>query len=284
MICSYCGYESNRDYQYCPQCGAVIEKKEQEFYTPPQAEFNQTDFTYEAPAPQPEHKIVTALKDKLYLIICILASVCCGLSVISGGLPAVRIFLTVYLWIGYTQAKNNTLNPNHIRNISGTVYASYILNNVLGVFIIIGGLGFSVGMSYIMSNEEMLNLFYKELEIASGSEAVSFFSKYLASFAGLIGIIMTVIGIVLIVINIVGRKTIHKFVKSLYLNMGMPTEQIQKASKAHVWLIVFGVLNAVSALSTNNPLLLLAELSFAAALIITSILIKKYFSEKKTEI
>ena len=60
----------------------------------------------------------------------------------------------------------------------------------------------------------------------------------------------------------------------------MPTEQIQKASNAHVWLIVFGVLNAISALSAENLMLSLAEWAFSAALIITAILVKKYFYEK----
>ncbi len=275
MKCSYCGYESTKDYQYCPQCGTVIEKKEQEFSPP-----SHPEFTYETPPPQPEHKIVTALKDKLFLVICILVSVCCGLSVLCGGLPIIRIFLTVYMWVAYTQAKNNTLNSNHIRNISGTVYASYILNNVLGVFIIIGGFGFTFAMSYIMSNEEMSNLFYNELEAVGGSEVVSIFSQVFANYASLIGIVATVIGIILIVINFIGRKTIHKFVKSIYLSMGMQTEQIQKVSKAHVWLIVFAILNAISAFSSETSMLLLSEGAFSAALIITAILVKKYFSEK----
>ena len=88
MKCSYCGFESNRDYQYCPQCGAVMEKKDAGFTPPPQ-----TDFVYETPTPQPEHKIVTALKDKLFLVVCILISACCGLSFLGGGLPIIRIFL-----------------------------------------------------------------------------------------------------------------------------------------------------------------------------------------------
>lgn len=275
MKCSYCGYESPTDYQYCPQCGTVIEKKDTDFSPPPQPEF-----TYETPTPQPEHKIVTALKDTLFLAVCILVSVCCGLSVLSGGLPIIRIFLAVYMWVAYAQTKNNTLNPNHIRNISGTVYASYILNNVLAVFVIIGGFGFSFAMSYIMSNQEMLDLFYQELEAVGGSQIVSIFSKVLVNFAGLIGIAMSVIGIILIVINIIGRKSIHNFVKSIYLNMGMPTEQIQKASNAHVWLIVFGILNALSAFSSENTMLLLSEGAFSAALIITAILVKKYFYKK----
>lgn len=275
MKCSYCGFESARDYQYCPQCGTVIEKKDQEFSPPPQPEF-----TYEAPTPQPEHKIATALKDKLFLTVCVLVSVCCGLSVLSGGLPIIRIFLTVYMWVAYTQTKNNTLNPNHIRNISGTVYASYILNNILGVFTIIGGICFSFLITFITSNKEMLDMFYEELETIGGSEVVSMFSQYIINFAGLIGVAIAVIGIIMLVINFIGRKAIHKFVKSIYLNMGMPTEQIQNISKAHVWLIVFGILNAIFALSSENSMLLLSEISFAAALIITAILVKKYFSEK----
>ena len=67
------------------------------------------------------------------------------------------------------------------------------------------------------------------------------------------------------------------------MNMGMPTEQIQKISKAQVWLIVFGVFYAISALSSAsamNPTLMLSDLSFAAALIVIAILVKKYFSNK----
>ncbi|MBR5323175.1 MAG: zinc ribbon domain-containing protein [Clostridia bacterium] len=278
MKCSYCGFESAKDYQYCPQCGTAIEKKEQDFYSPPQSEYS-----YEQPTPQPEHTITIALKDKLFLAVCVLVSVCCGLSILNLGLPLIRIFLAVFLWVAYTQAKNNTLTPSHIRNISGTVYASYILNNVLGVLFIIFGLFFSFLFTTITSNKEMLDLFYKELETTGGSEIVELFSQYIASFAGFIGIVISVIGIIIIVLNIIGRKSIHKFVKSIYLNMGMPTEQIQKVSKAQVWLIVFGVFYAISALSsasTMNPTLMLSDLSFAAALIIIAILVKKYFSNK----
>lgn len=278
MKCSYCGFESNRDYQYCPQCGAVMEKKQADFTPPPQS-----DFVYETPTPQPEHKIITALKDKLFLVVCILISACCGLSFLGGGLPIIRIFLTVYMWVAYTQTKNNTLTPGHIRNISGTVYASYVVNNVLGVFIIILGLLFSVLISFITSNAEMLEMFYEELETTAGSEVASMFSQYFVNFAGLIGVVISVIGIILIVINIIGRKAIHKFVKSIYLNMSLPTEQIQKVSKAYVWLLVFGILNAVSALSSYGPgasMIFLSEAAYSAALIITAILVKKYFSEK----
>ncbi len=278
MKCSYCGFESNRDYQYCPQCGAVMEKKDAGFTPPPQ-----TDFVYETPTPQPEHKIVTALKDKLFLVVCILISACCGLSFLGGGLPIIRIFLTVYMWVAYSQTKNNTLNPNHIRNISGTVYASYVVNNVLGVFFIVFGLLFSVLITFITSNAEMLTMFYEELEATAGSKVVDLFSQYFVTFAGLIGVVISVMGIILIVINIVGRKTIHKFIKSTYMNMGMPTEQIQKASKAYVWLLVFGIFNAVSALSSSGSgasMIFLSEAAYSAALIITAILVKKYFSKK----
>ncbi|MBQ4117084.1 MAG: zinc ribbon domain-containing protein [Clostridia bacterium] len=279
MKCSYCGFESNRDYQYCPQCGAVMEKKDAGFTPPPQ-----TDFVYETPTPQPEHKIVTALKDKLFLVVCILISACCGLSFLGGGLPIIRIFLTVYMWVAYSQTKNNTLNPNHIRNISGTVYASYVVNNVLGVFFIVFGLLFSVLITFITSNAELLTKFYEELEATVGSEIVDLFSQYFVTFAGLIGVVISVMGIILIVINIVGRKTIHKFIKSTYMNMGMPTEQIQKASKAYVWLLVFGIFNAVSALSSSGDgalMIFLSEAAYSAALIITAILVKKIFLREK---
>lgn len=278
MKCNYCGFESNKDYQYCPQCGAVMEKKEDSFTPPPQ-----TDFVYETPTPQPEHKIVSALKDKLFLVVCILVSTCCGLAFLGGGLPIIRIFLTVYMWVAYSQTKNNTLNPNHIRNISGTVYASYVVNNVLAVFIIVLGLLFSVLMTFITSNAEVLTKFYEELEATVGSEIVDLFSQYFVSFAGLIGVVISLIGIIAIVINIIGRKTIHKFIKSTYMNMSMPTEQIQKVSKAYVWLLVFGILNAVSALSSSGDgalMIFLSEAAYSAALIITAILVKKYFSEK----
>ena len=278
MKCSYCGFESAKDYQYCPQCGTVIEKNEQDFYSTPQSEYS-----YEQPTPQPEHAITTALKDKLFLVACVLVSVCCGLTILNYELPLLRIILAVFLWIAYAQAKSNTLNPSHVRNISGTVYASYILNNVLGVLFIIFGLLFSFVFSMITSNQEMLDLFYEELETKGGSEIVELFSQYIAPFAGFIGIAISVIGIIIIVLNIIGRKTIHKFVKSIYMNMGMPTEQIQKISKAQVWLIVFGVFYAISALSSAsamNPTLMLSDLSFAAALIVIAILVKKYFSNK----
>ena len=130
MKCNNCGFESEQEFNYCKQCGAPIN-------------IGQVQPVSLNPAAD---RILPALKDKLFLTMCILFSAACVLNMALDGIPAITILFTVFMWIVYADARKGIVNERHLRNISGTVYASYILGNVVSIlFLVVGGL-----MAFIM--------------------------------------------------------------------------------------------------------------------------------------
>ena len=127
MKCIKCGFESAEDFNFCPVCSE------------PQTPVESVSINPAADVVMP------ALKDNLFLAICILITIYCGLALVSGTLPLIQVLTTIFLWLVYSQSKEGFVSENHLRNVSGTVYAGYVINNVVfGIIafcgIIIGGL------------------------------------------------------------------------------------------------------------------------------------------------
>ena len=143
MKCKNCGFEYGEQYDYCPNCG--------------------TQNAVEQPTKQPvaeavslnpvADKVMSALKDSGFLVLCILMSISCVLS-LKGGFPLINILLTIFLWLTYADVQKGFANEKHLQSISGTVYASYVITNVVSIILIVCGVLFGVLVTAFAGTEE----------------------------------------------------------------------------------------------------------------------------------
>lgn len=273
MKCNNCGFESEKDFEYCMNCGAAA---------------NKSAVPVEAVSLNPvADKVMNALKDNLFLVLCILVSASCVLSIAAGNLPLINILITVFLWLTYADAQKGFANEKHLRNISGTVYASYVITNVAcGILIACGVLlGAIVGL--FANTPE----FISELEAALSEYDLSEFGINMADIPQGFGLIMGLIiafvfiavAVIVLIFNILGMKKIHRFAKSVYQGIMYQNPNFENPRATKNWLLFFGICSAISAVSSLTGGSFTAALSTgcaAASEIIAYILIDKHLIEK----
>ncbi len=258
MICKICGAEFEGSTDVCPLC----------------TDSQPTNIN------QAANKINLALKDGLFLTICVLISISTLFSVIIGGLPIINILLTIFLWLAFYHSKSN-LNSTHIRSISGTVFAYYIL-----LYVIAGVLIFT-GTFYSMVLKTMFELSASFPELAELTtyyrEILKYNEEFMPIINTIIAFIMFLIAAGIILINIFGIRKIHKFIKSVYQNSDKNNNNFLYAASASSWLFVIGGLNIFISLTTFRSIGListlstLSSISYGVALIFAGVIINKYF-------
>ena len=84
-------------------------------------------------------QLLPALKDPLFLVVCILLSISCLLSLSAGSVPLIDILITVFLWLTYAQARKDIADAGHLRCVSGALYAQYVIVYVVaGLLLVVG--------------------------------------------------------------------------------------------------------------------------------------------------
>lgn len=272
MKCNNCGFESERDFEYCMNCGAAADKNA---------------VPVEAVSLNPAaDKVMNALKDRLFLVICILMTASCVLS-LNGGLPLINILITVFLWLTYADAQKGFASENHLRNISGTVYANYVITNVAcGILIVCGVLLGAIFALFANTPE-----FISELEAVLSEYDFSEFGINMADIPQGFGLIMgwiiafvfIAIAAIGLVFNLLGMRKIHRFAKSVYQGIMYQNPNFENPRAAKNWLLFFGICSAISAVSSLTSGSITSVLTagcIAASEIIAYILIDKYLVEK----
>ena len=267
MKCTFCGFEHEENLNFCPSCGRQL--------------------TADALSLNPmADRFSNVLNDGLFLVICILMSVSAVVGLLfNGSLPIFEILFTIFLWLCFAQGKKGFIEHAHIRSISGTVFAYYIVNFVLSGILAVCGFVISAFVGLIQSSPQILEELMGEAELATLEEF-----SILEGFSDVIGetvvILFIIIATVVILINIFGIRKIHKFVQSVYKSVEYNENRIVFAKAARSWLIVLGALGIVGALlnitdSTSNALSIVAQSSsslcgiFAGALINKHILVEQ---------
>lgn len=274
MKCKNCGFEYGEQYDYCPNCG--------------------TQNAVEQPTKQPvaeavslnpvADKVMSALKDSGFLVLCILMSISCVLS-LKGGFPLINILLTIFLWLTYADVQKGFANEKHLQSISGTVYASYVITNVVSIILIVCGVLFGVLVTAFAGTQEFAQGFDMAIsQYDLGEFAFSYedIPQGLMGFAGVfIGGAFVFIGAIALVINILGTKKIHAFAKSVYMGIMFQNPNFQNPRAAKNWLMFFGVCSAIGAVLSvfSEPVVAIASGCEAAATIIASVLIDKHLME-----
>ena len=260
MICRSCGFENGQDFSYCPNCGALA----------------QSDPGVNVAA----QRILPALKDTLFLVLCILMSVSCGLTLISSGPDVISILFTIFLWLVYAQARKDIVDVNHLRRVSGTVYARYVILNVCAIaLIVLGGL-FALCFSALVSNAAFLNELMAELETEFSMYDIQSFMQILPSVSGaIIFAIFALAGVLIFVLNIFSTRYIHRFAKSVYKSVESGKLELKHVKATYSWLIVFAVcsgLGLLGNLGSGDVMVTISSGASCAMPILAALLIKKY--------
>ena len=261
MQCNKCGYESQQHFPYSPQCGD---------------------------GPQPEAvsqntaamTVLAALKDNLFLVLCILMSTSCIFSIAADSLPLLNILTTVFLWMVYTQSRKDIVDIAQLRNVSGTIYAQYVINIVLAIIFLVAGVFCAVALSSITDSAEFLEFLR---QIFEADEAILPIAESLAAVSGSILMMIFVIAAFLIgIINFFSIRYIHRFAKSVYQSVQTGVLDLKHVSATRGWLIVFAVCSGISTLSTMGSGLVytLSGAAGCATCIIAVKLIDKYLTDK----
>lgn len=257
MKCVNCGHDNEENARFCQGCGAALETNRNSL----------------------SELMLQLLNDNMFMVLCILLSVSVGFSLITANFSVVNILMTIFLWLVFAQSKEGNSSPKHMRCVSGTIFASYIIQWVLCCIYALTGLFFTV--LYFMSKDRLWEAFY--------SEFGSYFGKYFGVFNSVADVVLILFSIGLIIMAIVGaclnafgRRTIHRFAQSLYKNLEYGQANVVKCGAAQAWMIVYGVINALSAalsLSGGNLSTFLEKGCMSTVFIMGSVLVNKYFGK-----
>ncbi|MBR5338421.1 MAG: hypothetical protein IK152_10605 [Lachnospiraceae bacterium] len=218
--------------------------------------------------------------DSLFLAVCVLYSVNVGCAIfgwLSFSLPVIEILFTIFLWMAYAAAKKNRIFPKDVRRISGTVLALKIVRIVEAAFVVIVGFLLK-GLMGFFASESFAKLFMKKKpEI---QEYLRIAEPVFSLMGTVFLITMIVCAVIALVLAILGIGSIHKFVKTAYRSAETGTLEIKGRKGACGWLIAFGILYGISALSILFYVTGAVQYgTLCAAYIILSKLINKYYGD-----
>lgn len=267
MKCRFCGYEGGEDFTLCPCCGNAVTDASQELC-----------IERERPVGNAAaNRILSILKDKLFLVICILVTLGTAGGIFSSNFNIIHILATVFLWLLYSQVSKNKLDSTHLRNLSGTIYANYVIINVCCVICAVCGVLFGVFMTQI--GEVITDGLGEITDNMTAELAVSISGLVLAIIIAVVFIVIAVLGFLF---NFFGLRSIHRFVKSVYQSVDCGEIKLVKCKAAHNWLMVLGVFQAIGAVACLADLDIwgfIAAGGIAVAQILAAILINRSFSD-----
>lgn len=265
MKCNNCGFENEWDLAYCPNCGAALQNEA--LVSPNIAATT----------------VLAALKDNLFLVICILTSVSCLLSLTLGSLPILNVLAAVFLWLTYAQSRKDLVDTKHLRCVSGTVYAGYVITYVVaGLFLVLGVL-FAVAFGALAGQQEVMNSLLNGM-IEMDDMTASFFTAFVSVGGGVILVIFALIAIVATILNVFSMRYIHRFVKSVYQSVEAGELNLRYPNAAQIWLFIFGGVTGLSALTSLVGAGITAFLGNAvtcAIYILAGLLIRKHFDSEE---
>ena len=255
MKCHSCAFEAAESSKFCPNCGAQ---------TAPQGTFR--------------IQILAALKDPLFLVVCILLSVSCLMSLAAGSVPLINILIAVFLWLTYAQARKDNVDAEHLRCVSGAVFAQYVISYVVAGLVLVVGLLFSVGLGIISGSAG--NIWNMVLGELSQDESVLSLLELLPSISGAIIIIVCAIAsVIMVVVNVFTTRYLHRFIKSLYRSIEQDTYTVECVKAAKIVLFILGGFTAAGCLSdlaSGEFVNFAANASSGGCAIVAGLLIRNY--------
>ena len=221
MKCPHCDYERDTAFAFCPMCGMPSTRD--------------TEPIVICPTP----RILSFVKDDLFFIMCILLTAAVGFSMLSGGFNVIALLITIFAWLTYAGGRKNIVEHGYIRVISGSVYAAYVINNILAIITAIGGILYTAAIFIgpifgALSAEEFIT------EKIGPMLAVEYtLLALLSAVAMFFGGFLIILAIIILIFNVCGRKKIHRFIQSIYKSAEAGEENIIGATRIKPWLIIF---------------------------------------------
>ncbi len=249
MYCENCGTPYAEEDSFCANCGTSLKP----------------------------NFLLGPLNHPLFLTLCILITCGCGLTFIGGEISVINILLTIFFWLAYASAKKNVVSQSHLRSISGTLFASYVVNFV--IFGIIALVGVLLAISLWLVGTGSWAASFLEIEgelqdvLAGGATGMTFISV-IAIFVFIVFLGIAVVGSI---INILGCRKIHKFAQSLYLNISVENPILYKPATVSGWMIVLGIFVGLSALMQDDFMLFVGNGAYSAAFFVGNVWIRKHF-------
>ena len=226
-------------------------------------------------------KVLPALKDSLFLVICILMSVVSLISLSLGNLPVIEILATVFLWLTYAQATKGIVDTKHLRCISGTVYAQYVITYVVAGLIFVAGIIIAAAFSFVMQDPSLagsIQSVFLELDDTAAVLA----SLLLAGSGVIVMVVFAVCAGLVILVNIFMIRYIHRFIKSVYTSVNANALELKYVTAASVCLFIISGCSGISALTALPSVTsMLYNGTTCATCILAGLLIRKYFSSKE---
>ena len=274
MFCPKCGKQTNENF--CSNCGADLRNGDAYVNTAPHNPFMPTNPVTEV--------INRGGKDGIFCTICILVSISCLLSFSGGGIPVLPILYTVFLWIFFAKACQGKITDKFIRNISGVIFAEFILNFIVaGLYILLGVLCVAIAGSVSYSEEFLRGLLQSLEGQVSQSDLENIYSALNSGAATFIVIVLLIAfiiaGALIILYNLLCIRPVHKTVKTLHISAAAGQFMIYKPRKAANCLLVLGIIFAVFAVfGIAVPVTFLSGALMATSMILGSVWIKKHLS------
>lgn len=256
--CPNCGFMNPYVQAYCPHCGMPMPVQQDDATGP----------------------ILNILQSNLFMAICILLSVVCVMNITMASIPLIEILLAVFLWLVYSRACKGYADADQLRNVSGTVYAQYVITYVSAILIAVMGLICTLVISVVLQDSNLIN---QALAEAIQDEALLENIRQILSVVGAIPafvytLIFVLVGAAIILFNIFSLRYIHRFAKSVYRSLQSRRLELEHANAARIWLFIYGGISIVSAilvLTSGQLIPMLVNGCNAAACIIAGVLIGK---------
>lgn len=230
--------------------------------------------------PSPMERINALCRDDKFLAVCILyftSTICAITGLFTFSVPVVETLLTIFFIMAYVKAKSNSIEPKHIKRISGSTLALMIIRFVGCAIVILIGILFNSLMSYFGSEGFANLIFRRKAEI---DRYIAVVRPIIMGISSVIMITLIVCAIVAFVLALLGIGSIHKFVKSAYTSAQTGVLDIKASRTARGWLIAFAVFFGIDAFSTSFYLPTLTQYGcMCAAMILLSKLIKQYYGD-----
>ena len=258
MKCVNCDFTHEENFDFCPQCGAPSELNFAE-------------------------RIRGIVTSNGFLAICVLVTAATALSLFAKSINIIYILLSVFLWLSYSAAKSGGNFGEQLRNVSGTVYAQYVIMNVASIIVMVCGV-ISAGLSILVGAlpiEELKQALADSVTIDVPFEIPEITAEIAGIVVLVMGIVFVIIGVLMLIINVLSYKNIHRFAKSVYQSVLSGTAVIEKTTTAKNWLLVLGIFGAISAVTSifASPLVALGTGCSAAAMFVAVWMINKYLTK-----
>lgn len=231
MKCNQRGYESEQIFPICPSCGAQSQ--------PVNAAV----------------KILPALKDPLFLVLCILMSVSCLFGMATGSFSVITVLLTVFLWLTYASAKKDNIPTNHLRFISGTVFAQYVIIYVIAGLFLLLGVVFALVFNALMDDTELMNSILSGF-ITSPADLEAFTEVFSMISGGAVLVIFALLSVLLVVANIFSFRYYHGLAQSVYKSLESGTFALKHVNASRIWFIITAIFAGIGILGSllgNSP-------------------------------